>query len=119
MADPKPVELVETYLDCLENEEFERAADLFTEDGVYIHPPIFSDSPKIEGRENILEYFLETRGTRDVDHETTGTVVEGNKATILGTSTGDDIDGVHYYISYVETEGDKISYYCVSYRPAE
>lgn len=118
-AERSPVDLVEAYLDHLENDEFEEAAALFTEDAVYIHPPTFIDEVKIEGRDAILEYFRDVRGTRDVEHETTGRLVDGEKGLVLGRSRGTVIDDVNYYMGYVETRDDKISYYSIGYRPID
>lgn len=117
--DPSPVELVESYLDHLENSEFEGAAELFTEDAVYIHPPYFIDEAKIQGRDTILEYFRDARGPQDVEHEITGRLVDGNKGLVLGRSRGTVIDGVNHYMGYVETRDGKISYYSIGYRPTD
>jgi len=116
MADTEnsPVELIESYLELLEDEEFERAAALFTDDVTYIHPPTFTDIPKIEGRENIRRYFVEDRGPRDVTHKTTATVVEGNRGVLLGRSAGSDIEGGgHHYIAYARIADGRIAYYNV------
>lgn len=118
-AEPTPVDLVETYMDHLENDRFEQAAELFTADAVYIHPSYFTDEVKIEGRDAILEYFRDDRGTQDVEHETTGRLVNGDKGLVLGRSRGAVIDGVNYYMGYVETRDDKISYYSIGYRPTD
>lgn len=56
------VAVVERYLECLRNERFEEAASQFTENARYYHPPTFRDEVEAVGRENILEYFLESRG---------------------------------------------------------
>jgi hypothetical protein len=43
-VDPHPhVTVVERYLECLRNDDFEGAADRFTTDARYFHSPTFRD----------------------------------------------------------------------------
>lgn len=106
-----PVEILRTYWRHLENDEFEEAANQFSEDVVYLHPPVIEGVTEAIGREDLLEFFRDTRGPRDIFHTVERKVVDGNKAGVLGVSSGDDIDGVHAYVCYLEVEDDKIKYY--------
>lgn len=104
------VDILDTYLEHLANNRFEKAAAQFTESCVYHHPPSFQDRTKVEGREELYTYFSETRGPKDIDHSIVKTVEDKNKVAIVGTLTGDDI-GESYFVSYADIEDGKIAYY--------
>jgi len=106
-----PVEILRQYWHHLENDEFEQAANQFSEDVAYLHPPVIEGVTDVFGRENLLEFFRDIRGPRDINHTVERKVVDGNTAGVLGVATGDDIDSVHVYICYLETENDEITYY--------
>lgn len=109
------VAVVERYLECLRNERFEEAASQFTENARYYHPPTFRDEVEAVGREDILEYFLESRGPREIDHTIERTVVEGDACAVYGYMTGGDVDGDERFVSYAELEDGKLSYYCAGF----
>jgi hypothetical protein len=111
-----PVEILTTYWRHLESDEFEEAANQFSEDVKYLHPPVIEGVTDVFGRENLLEFFRDIRGPRDIHHTVERKVVDGNTAGVLGVATGDDIDGVHVYVAYVETADDEITYYSVCNR---
>lgn len=102
------------YFNHLENNSFEKAAEQFTEDCIYYHPPSYQDSIEILGRENLHEYFAKVRGPQAIDHELEKSVISGNKIGLLGHQTGEDT-GDDYFISYVELENGKISYYMAGF----
>jgi len=102
---------IERYLHHLGNDEFEAAAAQFTEDCVYYHPPNFRDEIRVEGREALYHYFAEERGSKDIDHTFERVVVDGDQCGLVGSLTGADIDGEDYFVSFVELNGEEISYY--------
>jgi ketosteroid isomerase-like protein len=102
------------YFTHLENNDFESAAEQFTEDCVYYHPPSYQDSIKVEGREELLEYFAAVRGPQDIDHILEKLVVYEDKIGFIGHQTGGDT-GDDYFISYAELEDGKISYYMAGF----
>lgn len=105
---PEPLE---RYYDAMGNSDFETAAEQFTEDCIYYHPPSFRDDPVIEGRSALFEYFSEERGEKDIDHAIQKVVRDGDSCGVVGHLTGADIDGEDYFVSYAELEDGKISYY--------
>lgn len=117
MADTHPhIEVVTQYLAYLRDENFEAAANQFTEDATYLHPPTFRNEERAVGRDDIREYFVESRGARDLDHTIEKTIVEGDSCAVHGYMTGDEVDGEdEYFVSYAEIEDDKMSYYCTGF----
>jgi hypothetical protein len=115
-SDRGPVETLRQYWHHLENDEFETAANQFTEDVKYLHPPVIEGVTDVFGRENLLEFFRDVRGPRDINHTVERKVVDGDTAGVLGVATGDDIDGIHVYICYIEAEDGLIDYYSVCNR---
>jgi len=109
------VEAVETYLQCLRDQRFDDAAAQFTEDAHYLHPPTFQDEVEEVGRENIRQYFVDSRGPRDIDHSIERAVVDGDSCAVYGRMTGGDVDGDERFVSYAEIEDGKLSYYCAAF----
>ena len=102
------------YFTHLENNDFESAAEQFTEDCVYYHPPSYQDSIKVEGRGDLLEYFAEVRGPQDIDHGLEKIVISKDTIAFIGHQTGGDT-GDDYFISYAELKDGKISYYMAGF----
>jgi ketosteroid isomerase-like protein len=102
------------YFAHLENNDFESAAKQFTENCVYYHPPSYQDRIKVEGREELREYFAKVRGPQDIDHVLEKLVVSGDTIGFIGHQTGEDT-GDDYFISYAELENGKISYYMAGF----
>lgn len=111
MASEKdPVELVRAYFEHLENDEFEQAADLFTEDAVYHHPPSYGNETELVGRDTIYDFFANTRGPQDSQFDIMKEVSDGDRAAVLGSvDTGGDASPI--FIGFAETENGKISFY--------
>ncbi|PSQ11024.1 nuclear transport factor 2 family protein [Halobacteriales archaeon QS_5_70_15] len=109
------VAVIERYLERLRNDDFEGAADQFTPDATYLHPPTFRDDVEAVGRDAILEYFRESRGTRDIDHAIERSVVDGDAVAVQGRMTGGDVDGGEVFVSYAEIEDGLMSYYCAGF----
>lgn len=118
MAERKPTDAIRTYLEHLHDDEFEQAANQFTEDVSYYHPPTHENVSEVEGRENLYEYFADVRGPREHEHEITNEVNEGNRGGVLGHVTGGDEDG-NVFVAYAETEGDEISHYVAGINPKD
>jgi hypothetical protein len=110
-SDRGPVEILRQYWYHLENDEFEAATMQFSQDVTYLHPPAIEGVTEVSGRDDLLEFFRDTRGPRDIKHTVERKVVDGNEAGIVGVATGEDVDGVHVYACYLETEDDEITYY--------
>lgn len=99
------------YFEALATDDLEGAAEQFTEDGVYYHPPNFRNETSVEGREELREYFVENRGPKDIDHTIEKVVTDGDSCGLVGRLTGGDIDGDDYFVSFAELEDGKITYY--------
>lgn len=110
-VDRNPVAILRQYWRHLEADEFEAAANQFTEGVKYLHPPVIEGVTDVVGRQTLYEYFSEVRGPRDITHTVEKQVVDGNAAGVLGVATGDDIDGIHVYVCYLEAENGEIGYY--------
>lgn len=109
---PSKQTVLETYFESLERGEFRHAAEQFTADVTYIHPPMYGDKTHIEGRDELYSYFADIRGEQDVDHHVTRFVANGNTCAAVGYVTdsngGDPQD---YFVSYAEFDGSSIAYY--------
>jgi hypothetical protein len=110
-SDVSPPEAVVQYFDYLADDQFRKAANQFTEDCVYCHPPNFQNEVVVRGREELFEYFSEERGSKEIDHEFERVMNSDSGCGLVGRLTGGGIDGEDYFIGYAELEDDKISYY--------
>lgn len=110
MDESVPKELMKTYLESLERGDYEVLVDQFTEDATYYHP-ILGES--IQGRDAMLEFFKETRESRDgaheVVHEFDKWVVSGNQFALAGRLLSPNGDTI--FLAYGEVTDGKISYY--------
>lgn len=109
---------IQEYFECLERGEFEAAANCFTEDCVYYHPPSYQAEIKIEGRDDLLTYFAEARGMQDIDHELEKVTVGDNQVAFVAQQSGADT-GDDHFISFAELDGGKISYYMAGFLKGE
>jgi ketosteroid isomerase-like protein len=106
------VRTLETYFESLDAADFERAADQFTVDVTYRHPPMYGDETRIDGREALLEFFVEVRGSQESRHHLERTLAGGDAAAAVGYVTApDDGDPYEYFVSYAEFEDGRIDYY--------
>lgn len=104
-------EAIARYFDHLADDEFEAAAQQFTEDCEYFHPPNFQDEVLVEGREKLHRYFAEERGSKDIDHRFEKVVVDGESCGLIGRLTGADVDGEDFFVAYADLEDGEIDYY--------
>ena len=103
---------LEAYFEALDEGEFGRAARQFTRDTVYVHPPMYSDEARIEGRDDLLEYFTETRGENELVHHLDRVSVTETTCSAVGYVTrGDEDDPIEYFVAFAEFDGDQIAYY--------
>lgn len=107
-----------SYFRDLEAYEPAAAAEHFTDDVVYYHPPAYGELV-VHGREELVEYF-ERRGDPDVVHEVERWFSDGDNCAVVGYVHGEDVvdpvsDGTDverdYFVAYAEFEGEKIDYY--------
>ncbi len=121
--------VVEGYLNDLAEGNFEESASQFTEDAVYIHPRIDNDGSThedrhdpivLEGRDSILEYFVDMRGERDVEHALVKTLANECGIAFVGEVSGADTfrpqrdrTAPNYLVGFAEIRDGKISYYIV------
>ncbi|KAB1190432.1 nuclear transport factor 2 family protein [Haloferax sp. MBLA0076] len=115
-ASVDPVEVVQRYWTHLEAGEFEEAAAQFTDDVTYIHMPIFETRTIVNGRDELLHYFRDIRGKRDLDHILEKSVANEGECFVYGTGKGDAIDTEHVFGAYAELDDGKISHYSITNR---
>lgn len=112
VANNAQVEAVKTYFQALDNSDFQRAVDQFTEAVTYIHPPMYDDTTHIHGRMALLEYLTEVRGRTDNIHIIERAVSGDNATALVGyiakKKGGDPID---HFVAYATFEGDRIDHY--------
>lgn len=100
------------YYEHLESAEFARAADQFTEDVTYVHPPMYNDQTHIHGRDALLSYFRNVRGPRDHRYHLDRTLTGDQSVAVVGYVTGPDSAEPHeYFVSYAELIDGRIEYY--------
>lgn len=88
----------------------ERAANQFSQSVNYYSPLVESDSGVISGRDNLLEYFRDTRPAQgnEAYHHIANSVDGAGQCAVFGIRTGDpDLP----FISYAEVRDGKISTY--------
>jgi ketosteroid isomerase-like protein len=110
-TDPN-VEVLRTYFESLDAADFERAADQFTESVSYRHPPMYGDETHVDGRDALLEFFVDVRGVQESRHVLERTVSNGDSAAAVGYVTDPDEDEPYeYFVSFAEFENGRIDYY--------
>jgi len=104
--------VVETYFEALDEADFRRAADQFTPEVTYIHPPMYSDETHIHGRETLYEYFAEVRGDSGIDHHVKRSVANRDTCAVVGYVTDrGKTEPEEYFVAYAEFETGRIDYY--------
>ena len=72
--------VIETFFIVLDNNEFKKMGDLYTEDAIVIEPGY----PVSKGRENIIRFFREAnKDFRKVEHIIHKIIVDGNNAACV------------------------------------
>jgi hypothetical protein len=114
------VDRIVSYWRHNEAEEWGEAADQFHEDVTYIHTAMHYDLgiQRVEGRDSLLYYFSDIRGPRSIYHHLDRAFVDGDDCMLIGTATGDDMEGVSRFFVYAEAdpEDGRIAYYEVGNR---
>lgn len=110
--DDSKADVVARYFDALDAGEFELAAEQFTTDVTYIHPPMYGDTTHVHGRDDLLTYFVETRGETETIHVTDRHTESDDVVALVGhvepAGGGDPID---HYVAYATFEGGRIDHY--------
>jgi len=106
--------IVGRYLEALEQFDLEAAAECFTEDLFYSHPPYSDDDNgglrhEVQGRDALIELFKE-RGPKNVKHELTNAAIEGQDGFVMGTFASEGRVGS--FVSTVRLAADgRIAHY--------
>src|SRR3954463_9584705 len=105
--------IVARYLEALEQFDLEAAADCFTADLFYSHPPYSNDDSEgrheVQGREALIQLFKE-RGPKKVKHEVTNAAIEGDHGFVMGTFASEGRVGS--FVSTVRLAADgRIAHY--------
>jgi ketosteroid isomerase-like protein len=101
--------IVGRYLEALGRFDPEAAADCFTDDLFYSHPPYSAEDNgglrhEVRGRQALIELF-QKRGRRRVSHKILSSATAGSVAFVEGVFTvNDEVDGS--FVSVVEFAGD-------------
>jgi ketosteroid isomerase-like protein len=101
--------IVGRYLESLERFDLDAAADCFTEDLFYSHPPYSADDNgglrhEVRGREALIRLF-QRRGRRPVVHRIRSSATDGSVAFVEGVFTvNGEVGGS--FVSVVELAGD-------------
>jgi ketosteroid isomerase-like protein len=101
--------VVARYLEALEQFDLEAAADCFTEDLFYSHPPYSAEDNgglrhEVRGRDALIGLF-DKRGRRPVVHKIRSSATDGSVAFVEGVFTvNGEVGGS--FVSVVELAGD-------------
>jgi ketosteroid isomerase-like protein len=100
--------IVARYLEALEQFDLEAAADCFTDDLFYSHPPYSAEDNggrhEVRGRAALIGLFRE-RGRRPVIHKIRSSATDGSVAFVEGVFTlKGEVGGS--FVSVVELAGD-------------
>jgi hypothetical protein len=102
-------ERMTTYLEGLEDGEYETAAAQFTEDVTYFHPLV---EDHLEGRDALVEFWEDREdqeGATDTDHFIDNWVIDGETFGVQGHMEGPQ--GATHFLAYGEMRDGKIAYY--------
>jgi hypothetical protein len=107
-ADVRPADArvaLDTYFEHLEHGRFAEAADCFSEDCLYSHPPYAPGAGRVEfrGREELLAGFMR-RGNRPYEHTLAVVLQRGSECLLEGTATGTALGGS--FMSSLSLDGD-------------
>ena len=107
---------LDTYFEHLEHGRFEAAANCFSEDCLYSHPPYAPGAGRAEfrGRAELLAGFVR-RGNRPYEHALAVTLQRGQECMIEGTATGTALGGS--FVSSLSLDGEGLirryaAFYC-------
>jgi hypothetical protein len=107
---------LDTYFEHLEHGRFEAAANCFSEDCLYSHPPYAPGAGRAEfrGRAELLAGFVR-RGNRPYEHTLAVTLQRGQECMIEGTATGTALGGS--FVSSLSLDGEGLirryaAFYC-------
>lgn len=97
--------VLDTYFEHLEAGRFEDAADCFSEDCLYSHPPYAPGAGRAEfrGRAELLAGFV-ARGNRPYEHEIAVAVQRGSECLLEGTASGTALGGS--FVSSLSLDAD-------------
>src|SRR4051794_15429902 len=86
--------VLDTYFEHLEAARFAEAADCFSEDCLYSHPPYAPGAGRAEfrGSDELLAGFVR-RGNRPYEHTIAVTLQRGSECLLEGTATGTELGG--------------------------
>ncbi len=99
------LDVLDTYFAQLERGRFAAAADCFSEDCLYSHPPYAPGAGRVEfrGREELLAGFVR-RGNRPYEHSIAVSLQRGSHCMIEGAATGTSLGGS--FVSSLSLDGD-------------
>ncbi len=124
MATRSDVEtIVGRYLEALERFDLDAAADCFTDDLFYSHPPYSADDHgglrhEVRGRAALMELFR-ARGHRPVEHQIRLSATEGSAAFVEGTfGVNGEVSGSFVSIVELAEDGRIASYAAYASAPA-
>jgi ketosteroid isomerase-like protein len=103
----QPSDIVSRYLECLDRSQFERAADQFSQSVNYHSPLMDSDSVVISGRDNLLEYFRNTRPAQG--NEAYHHIAYSVDGAVVCRVRRPDRRPDFPFVSYVEVRNGKVS----------
>ena len=108
----RTVAVLQRYFDALDASDFEIAAEQFAKDVTYLHPPMYGDETRIDGRDALREFFVETRGETDSLHHVDRWLEGADGVSAVGHVTPRDGDErLDTFVSYAEVVDGKITYY--------
>lgn len=108
---PVPITRMRKYIEGIEKNEYEVAAEQFSDDVLYRHP--LGEEP-IEGRADLIKFWKEREmeeGANETDHEFERWLVNESEDQfgVLGRVSGPKRDTI--FVSYGEMDDGRISYY--------
>ena len=82
--------LLNRYFTALNDGEFAAAAEFFSADCLYVHPPYRPGQPQavFRGRANLVRLWPRSRGVKRVETAIQACVQEGNHAFVEGEAAG-------------------------------
>jgi hypothetical protein len=97
--------VLDAYFEHLEAGRFEAAADCFSADCLYSHPPYAPGAGRVEfrGRAELLAGFV-ARGNRPYEHEISVALQHGSECLLEGTATGTALGGS--FVSSLSLDAD-------------
>src|SRR4051812_3947994 len=87
---------IEAYFEALERFDLEAAADCFTDDVFYSHPPYSGEGSRrheVRGRAGLIGLFEQRGHKPDVQHDVQLAVLDGSHGAVGGTFTSGGVTG--------------------------